>query len=141
MLRGDPELAPPEWDARVLPSLECVTTTGRGGAVIAFDWNGLTPGDEVLVHEHLSKAYAAPKHGVVAFVHVRRPLNEVGIDVEEGDGHRVAWPTRQEVHAAGPAATADCFWCAPPPRPMPTDPEARGDRPSSIRQTPALRAG
>jgi hypothetical protein len=83
----------------------------RGTLVIAFEWNTLRVGDQVVVHEHSAERYRIPQPGVVAFVTIRRPTNEVGIRIDPSSGTRVLWPTSQEVHAATPAAAAACPYC------------------------------
>ncbi len=81
--------------------------------MITFEWNSLLLRDRVVVHEHDRERYRVPQTGHVAFVTVRRPHNEVGIRTDAPSGSSVLWPTRQEVHAATPEATAACPYCAP----------------------------
>jgi hypothetical protein len=80
--------------------------------VIAFEWNSLHTGDRVVVHGHTDDDYRFPKPGLVGFVTVRRPINEVGIQIDTASGPRVLWPTRQEVHAATQAGASACLYCA-----------------------------
>jgi hypothetical protein len=80
--------------------------------VIAFEWNSLLVRDRVIVHEHTADRYRVSQPGLVTFVNVRRPTNEVGISIDAGSGSRVLWPTRQEIHAATPSATKACAYCA-----------------------------
>jgi hypothetical protein len=79
--------------------------------VIAFEWNSLLVSDGVIVHEHDASRYQLAQPGLVEFVTVRRPTNEVGIRIDPSSGPRVVWPTRQEVHAATLGATDACPYC------------------------------
>jgi hypothetical protein len=79
--------------------------------VIAFEWNTLRVGDPAVVHEHSVERYRIPQPGVVAFVTMRRPTNEVGIRIDPPSGTRVLWPTREEVHSATPAGADACPYC------------------------------
>jgi hypothetical protein len=81
--------------------------------VIAFEWNSLRVRHRVIVHEHHADRYQLPQPGLVAFVTVRRPTNQVGIRIEPPSGSRVLWPTRQEVHAPTPRAAEACPHCTP----------------------------
>ena len=61
--------------------------------MLKFDWNGLLPGDRVLVHASLTGDLAlAP--GVVTRIERHRLVNGVGIRV----GTEVVWPTFPAVH-------------------------------------------
>jgi hypothetical protein len=61
--------------------------------VLKFEWNGLRPGDRVLVHDALTSDLAlAP--GVVTRIERRRLVNGVGIRVAAG----ILWPTYPAVH-------------------------------------------
>jgi hypothetical protein len=80
--------------------------------VTPFEWNSLRVSDPVVVHEHSVDRYRIPQPGVVAFVVVRRPTNEVGIRIDAPSGAQVLWPTRQEVHAATTAGASACAYCA-----------------------------
>jgi hypothetical protein len=83
--------------------------------VIAFDWNSLLVPDRVVVHEHVVERYRFPQPGVVAFVTIGRPTNDVGIRIDPPSGSRVLWPSRQEVHAATPADADACPYCSADP--------------------------
>lgn len=79
--------------------------------MIAFEWNSLRVRDGVIVHEHDADRYLVAQPGLVEFVTVRRPLNDVGIRIASSSGTRVLWPTRQEVHVATTVATDGCPYC------------------------------
>ena len=79
--------------------------------MIAFEWDALRGAEHVVVHEHAAERYRIPQPGVVAFVTMRRPSNEVGIRIDPPSGVRVLWPTRHEVHAATPTGAETCPYC------------------------------
>lgn len=90
--------------------------------MITFDWNSLRVGDRVVVHERTANRYQVAQPGLVQFVTLRRPINEVGIRIESPSGPRVLWPTCPEVHAATSGAAATCQDCIPATRaPAPTE--------------------
>ena len=80
--------------------------------MIAFEWNSLLVRDRVIVHEHVADRYRLSQPGLVEFVTVLRPTNEVGIRIDATPRPRTLWPTRQEVHAATPSAAEACPYCA-----------------------------
>jgi len=78
--------------------------------MLRFDWNGLRPGDHVLVHAS-SGADMALSPGTVAMVDVVKGSNGVGVHMTTDGRGPILWPSRLTVHLDPCDLTEPCWRC------------------------------
>ena len=79
--------------------------------MLRFEWNGLRPGDDTLVHDP-GNVELALVPGVVEAVDTRRGENRVGIRLSTGSGAgRILWPSSLAVHLGRTVGSAPCWRC------------------------------
>ena len=78
--------------------------------MLKYEWNGLRPGDRVLVHEAGPAEYALTP-GVVAHVEPHRGGNRVSVRVDTNRGQDILWPSSLVVHGDPPDPSQPCWRC------------------------------